>query len=117
MFLAGELSYSKVRAICRVVEPVNETDLIALARQITASQLDRVVGKMPRPDDPVSEAESSDNAEFRNNGDGTMTLLITRPIAEMTAAKKALQAKARQVIDRQQGEGETKPTSSIASAE
>ena len=37
-----------------------------------------------------------------------MTLLITRPIAEMSAAKKALQAKASQVIDRQQGEGETK---------
>jgi hypothetical protein len=25
-FLAGQLSYSKVRAICRVIEPVNETD-------------------------------------------------------------------------------------------
>ncbi len=42
-FGAGELSYSRVRAICRVAQPDDETRWLDVARQATASQLDRIV--------------------------------------------------------------------------
>lgn len=109
VFLAGEISYSKVRAIARVVETHNEADLIEIARHSTASQLDRITGKMPAPgEEHDTEPKVIDAVEFRNNGDGTSTLLITRPTAEIATTKKALYAKSSEVIDRQQGEGETK---------
>ena len=108
VFLAGELSYSKVRAIARVIEPANETELIDLARQSTASQLERILGKLPTPGDDESDETSKDDIRFTNNGDGTMTMEVTRPIAEMTKAKKAVEKKASDVIAREQNEGETK---------
>ena len=48
-FLAGKLSYSKVRAIARVVTPENETEVIGIARAATASQLERMLNKLPNP--------------------------------------------------------------------
>lgn len=42
-FGRGELSYSKVRAITRIATPETEGELVELARQTTAAQLDRVV--------------------------------------------------------------------------
>ena len=55
-FLDGELSFSKVRSICRVVVPENEEELVRIAKLSTASQLDRIVAKMPTntPDDADS---------------------------------------------------------------
>jgi hypothetical protein len=42
-FACGELSYAKVRALTRVATPANEEELLALARCLTASQLERAV--------------------------------------------------------------------------
>ena len=42
-FAKGQLSYSKVRALCRVVRRDNEEFLVGLAADMTASQLDRHV--------------------------------------------------------------------------
>jgi hypothetical protein len=42
-FRSGELSYSKVRALTRVANPKSEGDLLYLARNATAAQLDRMV--------------------------------------------------------------------------
>ncbi|MBW3650714.1 MAG: HNH endonuclease [Actinobacteria bacterium] len=42
-FAGGQLSYSKVRAVCRVATPENETFLLDAALDMTASQLDRMV--------------------------------------------------------------------------
>lgn len=41
-FAAGRLSFSKVRALCRVATPVNEAALVDIARCCTASQLERL---------------------------------------------------------------------------
>lgn len=106
-FLAGELSYSKVRAIARVIEPHNETDLIDIARKSTASQLERLVGKMPTPDD-CEESDTIDDIKFTNNGDGTMTMAITRSVASITSTKKAIHKASNDVIAREQNEGDTK---------
>jgi hypothetical protein len=42
-FAQGELSFAKVRALCRVAEPENEDGLLELARHMTASQLERAI--------------------------------------------------------------------------
>jgi len=107
-FLAGELSYSKVRAIVRVIVPENETDLIHLARQSTASQLERALGKLPDAEKGDEDERAKDDVVFTNNGDGTMTMAVTRRVADMTPAKKTVQKTASDVISRERNEGETK---------
>jgi hypothetical protein len=42
-FAAGELSYSKARAVCRVARPETEAALLELARYATGSQLEEIV--------------------------------------------------------------------------
>jgi hypothetical protein len=49
-FSAGELSYSKVRAITRVASPELEDSLLELARHSTASQLEQIVRQYRRAD-------------------------------------------------------------------
>ncbi len=104
--LAGELSFSKVRAICRVVIPENEQELLDMAKKSTASQLDRLVAKMPKnkPDDGDTPLEVT----YRNNRDGTTTMTITAPTAEIAKVKRAEQLASSQVIDREHIEDETK---------
>src|SRR4051794_41723861 len=47
---SGRLSYSKVRAITRVVTPETETTLIDLASAVPTSQIERVVAGRKRGD-------------------------------------------------------------------
>lgn len=47
-FAVGELSYSQVRAICRVATAENEELLVDLARSMTANQLEQVVSSYRR---------------------------------------------------------------------
>jgi hypothetical protein len=42
-FAAGELSYSKVRAVCRVARPETEATLLEMARYATTTQLEEIV--------------------------------------------------------------------------
>jgi hypothetical protein len=42
-FSRGELSYSRVRAVCRVATPSDEAKWLSVAREATGSQLDRIV--------------------------------------------------------------------------
>ena len=109
-FLAGELSYSKVRAIARVVTPENEAQLINTARDATASQLERMLNKLPSPADNNDEdAETSDaDCTFRNNGDGTMTMTITLPIDEMSHARATVNKATASTIAREQTDNETR---------
>lgn len=61
-FGRGELSYSKVRAITRIATPENEEELVELARNATAAQLDRVVRDYGRR---ISAAAAFDAQEAR----------------------------------------------------
>ncbi|MEN8176511.1 MAG: DUF222 domain-containing protein [Pseudomonadota bacterium] len=49
-FGAGELSYSKVRAVTRIATPENEEMLLGMAREGTAAQVERVVRDFRRAD-------------------------------------------------------------------
>lgn len=61
-FGAGEISYSKVRAITRVADPTIEAQLVELARHATAAQLERIVREYRRCDPDEQEKA---NAEHR----------------------------------------------------
>jgi len=55
-FAAGDLSYSKVRAITRVATPETEVELIATARHATAAQVERLVARFRQVLDPSRAA-------------------------------------------------------------
>lgn len=111
-FLAGEISYSKVRAITRVVIPENEADLIAIALDGTASQVERLCAGMRRNDreegDDAKNAIDNQHTKMVNNGDGTATIMITAPVAEAKQAYAAMLAHADGRIADEQMEGTTR---------
>jgi hypothetical protein len=53
----GELSFSKVRALTRIADPDNEEDLLEIARESSAAQLERVVRTWRRGDEDELERE------------------------------------------------------------
>ena len=57
-FAAGELSYSKVRAISRIATPATEEDLVTIARHATGAQIECLAAGRRRAD--RLDAESSD---------------------------------------------------------
>ena len=61
-FAEGRLSYSKVRAICRVATPATETELVDVALCATASQVERVTRTLPTvaPDAVPAEARRTE---------------------------------------------------------
>lgn len=82
----GRLSYSKVRAITRIAEPANESNLVAIALAGTTAQVERVVAAYRRALPPTDEA--SDSAQWARRGvhvrqhdNRTITLTITLPAA------------------------------------
>jgi hypothetical protein len=76
-FTAGELSYSKVRALTRVAEPGTEAELVDFARHATASQVERTVRAWRRSDD-VDAGRVADRRRFSwwIEDDGMVTVQI-----------------------------------------
>ena len=62
-FGAGELSYSKVRALCRVARPETEPTLLDMARYATTTQLEEIV----RTFRAVTGREETRNADDRHD--------------------------------------------------
>jgi hypothetical protein len=54
-FAAGRLTYSKVRALTRAADANNESLLVGLAQDLTATQLERVVGTFESLRRPLSQ--------------------------------------------------------------
>ncbi len=71
-FSTGELSYSKVRAITRVATESNESFLVTMAEQVSASHLEKLVGKYKPVDeiglDDLMEAEAGAEGFLLRNG-------------------------------------------------
>lgn len=63
-FARGELSYSKVRAITRVDGVVDEEELVELARNATAAQLDRIVRSYRSATRVEADAERAHEERF-----------------------------------------------------
>jgi hypothetical protein len=92
-FARGELSYSKVRAITRVENIVQEKELLELATYATAAQLDRIVAGYRG----VTRAEAERVIESRyltldHNDDGSWTLRGRLPAEDGALLARALEA-------------------------
>jgi len=110
-FLAGRISYSKVRAVSRGANADNEADLLSVALAGTASQLERICGALRRADgDELAETEDAEinkRVSWENNHDGSASITITAPVADIKRAHGALQAAAEDELNRRRNEGES----------
>jgi hypothetical protein len=91
-FGRGELSFSKVRALTRFATPEQELDDVELARQTTASQLERIAGAFTAAcravdPDPVRRALDGSFIASAGNADGvttTITVCVPNDVAART---------------------------------
>jgi len=96
-FAAGEISYSKVRAMTRVATPENEDFLLRIAQHGTASHVEKAVGKYKRvqaADDATVEREQ-DNARklvYYRNDDGMWVIHAMLPPETGALVVKAIEA-------------------------
>ncbi len=87
-FAAGELSFSKVRALTRLPQPFDEAEMVETARWATASQLDRLVAgcRQALNDDP-SVAAGSGVERFRSRGRSDGSVAITLIVSAVDAER------------------------------
>lgn len=96
-FAAGEISYSKVRAMTRVATPENEDFLLSIAQHGTASHVEKVVGKyrnVRAAGDETAEPEQ-DNARklvYYQDSDGMWVIHAKLPPEAGALVVKAIEA-------------------------
>jgi Domain of unknown function (DUF222) len=94
-FLAGRLSYSRVRALCRFITPSSEADLVHMAKFCTAPQLERLAASVDRANKLTAPEDDDDQFDRRTlhlftNDDGTWTIRGRLPAEIGTALRIAL---------------------------
>jgi len=90
-FAAGRLSYSQVRALCRVADATNEAELVRLAREMNADQLERMCRLLRGVDDQTdAEADRSASMVIRWDDDGTATIRVRVPTEDAAAVIAAV---------------------------
>jgi len=109
-FGRGEVSYSKVRAITRIARPETEADLLAMARDGTAAQVERLVRACRRADPAAENTQALAQQEARwlhtRWAEGGMLLVEGR----LTPEQGALLRRALDVVMAEQlREGHTGP--------
>ena len=103
---AGEVSYSKVRAMTRVATADNEADLLNMARNTTAAQLERIC-RLTRQVQRLSaeEARATDDerryVSSRATDDGMVSIQLRLHPDEAARVMKALEvcAEGRRLVD------------------
>lgn len=97
-FASGKLSYSKVRALCRIVTPESEEQLVATARSCTASQLERLVRAYRQVGraglDKAQRQQEGRYLRLRYDDDGSLLLDGRLPPEVGAVVKRALEASA-----------------------
>jgi hypothetical protein len=93
-FAAGRLSYSKVRALTRVAEPEMEQELVELALEATAAQLERLLRGYRRAvaDDADARQQERRHLSAQWDEDGSLTIRGSLPAEEGALFLKALEA-------------------------
>jgi hypothetical protein len=95
-FEQGALSYSKVRALCRVATEKNETDLLAYALDRSAAQVENYCRRLRQGDVELSAQDAKRLHEARSlsrtfRDDGTGCLSVELPRAEIELVLQALE--------------------------
>ena len=106
-FAAGEISYSKVRAMTRVATAENEDFLLRIAQQGTASHVEKVVGKYRSVQATNADAKESeqDNARklvYYQDQDGMWIIHAKLPPEAGALVVKAIEAVANPVQEEKQ---------------
>jgi Domain of unknown function (DUF222)/HNH endonuclease len=117
-FAAGRLSYSKARALTRVAEPDTEEDLLELARQATASQLERIVRGLRHV--TAGEAEEQQLGRYLLtcwDEDGSLEIRGRLPTEDGAAFLTALDAAHDRLRERREDAGSAEPPPAGGSAE
>jgi Domain of unknown function (DUF222)/HNH endonuclease len=90
-FRAGELSYSKVRALTRVADTDSEDELLQLARHATAAQLERMLGAYRRVSaDEADHAQRTRYVSYGFDEDGSVRLSAKLPAEDGALVLEAL---------------------------
>ena len=93
-FARGELSYSKTRALTRIADADSEHDLLELARNATAAQLERIVRSARRA--TTAEADAAQREGFVrwswDDDDGCMRIEAKLPPEDGALFLRALEA-------------------------
>ena len=88
-FAAGELSYSKVRSLSRVANPLNEAQLLEYAQQATAEQVQRRCQQMHNADRAASTRDVNEihrGRFLRRSVDGSGRMTISIELTEEAGA-------------------------------
>jgi hypothetical protein len=92
-FASGDLSYSKVRALCRVATERNETDLLDYALQSSAEQVEHYCRRLRHGDAEVSAVDARRIHErrwlsrsVREDGSGTLTVDLPKDQLDLVLA-------------------------------
>ncbi len=97
-FAAGELSYSKVRALTRCAGPATQQSLLDVAKSATASQLDKIVAGLRRVRAHANAGECSHEhrrfASFTETAGGMVRLVAQVGPEEALILRAALDAAA-----------------------
>lgn len=92
-FRRGSLSYSKVRALTRVAEPAMEMELLELAEEATAAQLERLLRayRGALEPDAASMAQNRRHLATRWEDDGSISIRASLPPDEAAVFLKGLE--------------------------
>ena len=94
-FKRGDLSYSKVRALTRIATEVNETDLLDYALHASAAQVENYCRQLrngsPKSAETARRAHEGRSLSRSFNDDGTGTLSVELPRAELELVMQALE--------------------------
>jgi len=97
-FAAGRLSYSQVRALCRVADATNEAELVGLAQVMNAEQMERMCRLLRGIDDEI-DAEVPDRTSMvtRWGDDGTATIRVRLPADDAAVVVAAVEERVKRM--------------------
>jgi hypothetical protein len=101
VFLRGELTFTKVRALTRVATPPSEEGLLELAGALTASQLERALRAFRRiTAEDAGESHELEYVDYHWDDDGSLYLRARLPAEDGTVVVRALEAVRERVLER-----------------
>ena len=100
-FVAGQVSYSKVRALTRVADETNEQQLLDLALCMTAAQVDKLAAACRRPDgdDEAVDAMVKRSVTRVRVGDGITRIMIEVPDDSAEVLWAGIEARVEELVD------------------